>query len=62
MSQILTNFNRMKMQLATPGELAEQRRQVKINNEMARAHEVVPFGDSERMFVASDGGLGYTNK
>ncbi|KAH3811591.1 uncharacterized protein LOC127833741 [Dreissena polymorpha] len=60
MSQLQTNLNRMTMQLATLAELTEQRRQVKINAELARAQEGVPFGDSGRVFVTSDGGLGYT--
>ncbi|XP_052215133.1 uncharacterized protein LOC127833742 [Dreissena polymorpha] len=59
MSQLQTNLNRMTMHKATLGELAEQRCQVKMNAEMARAQEEIPFGESGRVFVTSDGGLGY---
>ncbi|XP_052215128.1 uncharacterized protein LOC127833740 isoform X2 [Dreissena polymorpha] len=59
MNQLQSNLNRMSVRLATMGELAEQRRQVKINTEMARAQEGVPFGELGRVFLTSDGGLGY---
>ncbi|KAH3807209.1 hypothetical protein DPMN_135544 [Dreissena polymorpha] len=59
MSQLQTNLNRMSMQMVALGELAEQRRQVKMNTEIALAQEGVSFEDSWRVFITSDGGMGY---
>lgn len=60
MNRMMNNLNQMSVNLQAMGERLAREREAKFADDLRRSQEGVPFGDSGKVFITADGGLGYT--
>lgn len=53
-------MNSMSVRLRARGETIAREREAKFAEDLRRSQEGVQFGNNGKVFMTSDGGLGYT--